>query len=131
VRGLSGAVRSATLFKLDSVSGAGVPSWVQMTSTVLAAAGGSELEVSVDVTGLGQATSALIVLIGWEGATDLASTLPLGPLSQETRMSPRGGWDELPIPEFGTVAAPALATIVGLAIARRARRSRATRAPLA
>jgi hypothetical protein len=127
LHGTGGVVTSAVLYRY---SGPSQSPWTEMTNAVRAAAGGPELEVSVDLAGMGDVETALVVITGWDGAVDYGAPSPVGPLGgDDTRHSPPVPWNDVPIPEFGQVVLPALVTIIGFAALRRrsARAAVATR----
>jgi hypothetical protein len=117
VHGTGGVVTSAVLYRY---AGPTQGPWTEMTNAVRAAAGGQELEVSVDLAGIGDVVTALVVMQGWDGAVDYGAPSPVGPLGgDDSRHSPPVPWDDVPIPEFGQLVLPALATIVAFAVLRR------------
>jgi hypothetical protein len=119
VRGENGLVTAASLW---SYTGNPEDEWVRENALVVAAAGGNEVEASMDLSSLGKPEVALVILMGWDGVSDIGSPAVVDDPAGETRKDWDLGDGPLPIPEFSDLLAPFAATLVAYGLVRRRRR---------
>jgi len=118
VRGENGLVTSRALWRY---TGDPLSPWERMTAAVEAAAGGNELEASLDISSLGTPEVALVIIRGWDGVLDVGSPAVVDDPAGETRTDQFGD-GPLPIPEFTDALAPVAGTLLAYALVRRRRR---------
>ena len=119
VRGVGGRVTSSSLWEY---TGDAQDPWERTSDVVLAAAGGTEVEASLETTNLGTPEVAVVLVRGWDGPYDFGAPGVVDDPGSETRTG-NGPWDDpVPIPEFGDLLAPVSATLVAYALVRRRRR---------
>jgi hypothetical protein len=118
VRGENGVVSSKALWRY---TGDAERPWERMTAVVEAAAGGNEVEASLDISTLGTPEVTLVVIRGWDGALDHGSPAVVDDPAGETRTGGLGD-GPLPIPEFSDLLGPVAGTTLVYALVRRRRR---------
>jgi len=119
VRGENGLVTASSLWRY---TGDPQTPWERMTADVRAAAGGNELEASLDISTLPNPEVTLVIIRGWDNVYDFGSPAVVDDPAGETRTDNGPQDDPLPIPEFDDLLAPVASTLLIYALVRRRRR---------
>jgi hypothetical protein len=119
VRGESGLVTAASLWRY---TGDSQTPWERMTADVRAAAGGNEVEASLDLSTLPEPEVMLVIVRGWDNVYDFGSPAVVDDPAGETRTDEGLGDGPLPIPEFDDLLAPVAGTLLVYGMVRRRRR---------
>jgi hypothetical protein len=120
VRGANGIVTASSLWRYtEDVQ----PPWERVIENeVQAAAGGNEVEASLDITSLGAPEVALVILRGWDGPYDFGAPAVVDDPAEESRTGGALGDGQVPIPEFDDLLAPVAGTLLIYGLVRRRRR---------
>jgi hypothetical protein len=119
VWGENGIVTASSLWRY---TGETLELWERMSTMVKAAAGGNEVEASLDITSLGAPEVALVILQGWDGPYDFGAPAVVDDPAEESRTGGALGDGEVPIPEFEDLLAPVAGTLLIYGLVRRRRR---------
>ena len=120
MRGENGQITAASLWKY---TGDSQDPWERLSAIAVdAAAGGNEMEASLDITDLGSPEVTVVIIRGWDGKYDFGSPAVVDDPAGETRTD-REPWEDLvPIPEFADLLAPVAGTLLAYGFVRRRRR---------
>jgi hypothetical protein len=119
VRGVNGIVRTVSLWRFT-----GDPSypWDQASGVVHAAAGGNEVEASLDISTMGRPEAVVVLVRGWDNKYDLGSPAVVDDPAGESRTGEDPGDGPVPIPEFDDMLVPVAGTLIVYTLVRRRRR---------